>query len=48
MCMCGKKQAGQWQRGIATPCRSHQGGPLGAGKAVLVLTDSSFFSICPN
>lgn len=45
---CGKNQAGQWQRGIETPCRSHQGSPLGAGKAVLILTDSSFFSICLN
>lgn len=48
MCTCGKTQAGRWQRGIATPCRSHHGGPLGAGKAALVLTDSSFFSVCPN
>lgn len=43
MCMYGENQAGQWQRGIATPCRSHHGDPLGAGKAVLILTDSSFF-----
>lgn len=48
MCMCDKNQASQWQRGIATPCRSHQGDPLGAGKAALTLTDSSFFSICLN
>lgn len=48
MCMCGENQAGWWQRGIATPCRSHQGGPPGAGKAALILTDSSFFSVCPN
>lgn len=48
MCMCDKNQAGQWQRGIATPCRSHQGDPVGAGKAALTLTDSSFFSVCLN
>lgn len=48
MCMCGKNQAGRWQRGIATPCRSHHGGPLGVGKAALILTDSSCFSICLN
>lgn len=46
--MCDKNQASQWQRGIATPCRSHQRDPLGAGKAALTLTDSSFFSICLN
>lgn len=46
--MCDKNQAGQWQRGIATPCRSHRGDPLGAGKAALTLTDSSFFSVCLN
>lgn len=46
--MCGKNQTGRWQRGIATPCRSHHRGPLGAGKAALILTDSSFFSIWPN
>lgn len=48
MCACGESQAGQWQRGIATPCRSLQGGPLGAGKAARVLTNSSFFSGQPN
>lgn len=48
MCVCGESQAGQWQRGIATPCRSLQGGPLGAGKAARVLANSSFFSGQPN
>lgn len=48
MCVCGESQAGQWQRGIATPCRSLQGGPLGAGKAAHVLANSSFFSGQPN